>query len=315
MQPSLRSVHISRALTQISVAYIQNTGMYIASKVFPVIPVDNQSDQYWTFGKNDWLRDEAKPRAPATESVGSGYSLSQDSYTAIPYAIHKDVPDQVRANADGALDLDRTAAEFVTNRILLRQEAQWATDFFTTGKWATDVTPSSLWSDYASSDPIADIETGKRTILLSTGYKPNTLVLGYDVAIKLRNHPDIADRFKYTSSQSVTLDMLASVFGVDRVLVAESIIASNNEGETAATSFIHGKHALLAYVAPRPSVMEPSAGYTFAWKGVSGMYGETVAVKRFRMEPIASTRVEAEVAFANKIVASDLGYFFSGAVS
>ena len=314
-QPTLHSVHINRPLTMISVAYVQNLKLYVADKVFPVIPVDNQSDLYWTFNKNDWLRDEAKPRAPATESVGSGYGVATDSYAAIPYAIHKDVPDQIRNNADVALDLDRSAVQFVTNRILLRQEIQWASDFFTTGKWATDVTPANLWSDYALSDPIADVETGKRAILAVTGYMPNVLVLGYDVYIKLINHPDIVDRFKYTNSQSVTKEMLAQVFGLERVEIAQSIYATNNEGETAAYSFVHGKNALLAYVAARPSVMEPSAGYTFAWKGVSGSYGQTVGVKQFRMEHLAATRVEAEVAFANKIVASDLGYFFSGAVA
>lgn len=314
-QPTLHSVHLNRPLTMVSVKFAQDQSIYIAPKVFPIVPVDKQSDLFWKFDKNDWFRDEAKPRAPATESVGSGYGVSDDSYNAIPYAIHKDVPDQIRANEDAPLNSDRDAAEFVTQRILMRMERQWATDFFATGKWATDVTPANLWSDYTSSDPIADVEVGKRAILAATGFLPNTLVLGYDVFTKLISHPDIIDRYRMTNNVLITEQLLAALFGVQRVFVAQSIYATNNEDETDAYAFVHGKHALLAYVAPRPSLMTPSAGYIFAWKGVSGMYGQTIGTKKFRMEHLAADRIEAEVAFADKIVASDLGYFWNGAVA
>lgn len=314
-QPTLHAVHLNRPLTMVSVKYAQDQSIYIAPRVFPVIPVDKQSDLFWKFDKNDWFRDEAKPRAPAQESVGSGYGVTSDSYSAIPYAIHKDVPDQIRANEDAPLNSDRDAAEFVTQRILMRMERQWATDFFATGKWATDVTPANLWSDYAASNPIADVEAGKRAILAATGFLPNTLVLGYDVFTALISHPDIIDRYRYTNNVLITEQLLAALFGVQRVFVAQSIYATNNEDETEAYAFVHGKHALLAYVAPRPSLMTPSAGYIFAWKGVSGMYGQTIGTKKFRMEHLAADRIEAEVAFADKIVASDLGYLFASAVS
>jgi hypothetical protein len=314
-QPTQSSVHVNRPLTMISVAYMQAQDAFIADKVFPVIPVDKQSDLYYIYTKNDWFRDEAKPRAAATESAGGGYNLSTDSYKCEVFAFHKDVPDQVRANEDAPLNSDRDATEFVTNRLMLRREIQWASDFFTTGVWANDVTPSTLWSDFTSSDPIGDVRAGARTIKLSTGMTPNTLVLGYDVFLKLQDHPDIIDRYKYTSSEVMTETMIAKLFGVDRVLVAGGIKATNVEGETAATSFIHGKHALLAYVEQRPSLLQASAGYTFAWKGVSSGNGYTIGTKKFRMEHLEVDRIESQFAFDNKVIASDLGHFFNGAVA
>jgi hypothetical protein len=314
-QPTQNSVHVNRPLTMISVAYMQGQDSFIADKVFPVIPVDKQSDLYFIYTKNDWFRDEAQPRAAGTESAGSGYGLSTDSYKCDVFALHKDIPDQVRANEDAPLNSDRDATEFVTNRLLLRREIQWATDYFATSVWGTDSTPSNLWSDYTSSDPIGDIRTGKRTVKLNTGFDPNTLVLGYDVFLKLQDHPDIIDRYKYTTSSVITEAMLAPLFGVAKVLVAGGVKATNVEGETAAYSFIQGKHALLAYVAPRPSVLTPSAGYIFGWKGVSQGNGFTVGTKKFRMEHLESDRVEGQVAFDNKVVATDLGYFFASVVS
>jgi hypothetical protein len=61
--------------------------------------------------------------------------------------------------------------------------------------------------------------------------------------------------------------------------------------------------------------MTPSAGYIFAWTGVSGGLGATIGTSQFRMESLKANRVEAEVAFDNKVVASDLGYFFASAVA
>jgi hypothetical protein len=181
--------------------------------------------------------------------------------------------------------------------------------------WGTDVTPANLWSNYGTSDPITDIKTAVRTILSTTGFKPNTLVLGYDAYIQLVDHPDIIDRYKYTSSDLVETTALARLFGIERVFVAQAVYATNVENETTAYSFVHGKHAWLGYVAPRPSLLTPSAGYTFSWKGASYGMGSTIGIKKFRMEPIAADRVEGQIAFDNKAVATDMGYFFNGAVA
>lgn len=323
-QPTQSQVHVDAILTNISVAYLQRAENFIADKVFPVVPVDKQSDKYFVYDKNDWLRDEAQVRADGTESVGSGYNITTATYYADVYAIHKDIGDQTRANADAPINVDREAAEFVTHRLLTRREIQFVNDFMTTGKWASDVTGVAAspttgqtiqWSDYTNSDPIEDIEAGKASILSVTGLEANTLVLGYDVFRQLKNHPDLVDRIKYTSSQTITEDMLARMFDIDRVLVSKSIKATNKEGATGAYSFTTGKTALLAHVAPNPGILTPSAGYTFSWTGVSQGMGLTIGTSSFRLESLRATRVEAELAFDNKVVASDLGYFWNSIVA
>lgn len=323
-QPTQSQVHVDAILTNISVAYMQRAENFIADKVFPVVPVDKQSDKYFVYEKNDWLRDEAQVRTDGTESVGSGYNIATATYYADVYAIHKDIGDQTRANADAPINVDREAAEFVTHRLLTRREIQFNNDFMTTGKWATDVTGVAAspttgqtiqWSDYTNSDPIEDIERGKAGILSVTGLEANTLVLGYDVFRQLKNHPDLVDRIKYTSSQTITEDMLARMFDIERVLVSKSIKATNREGATGAYSFTTGKTALLAHVAPNPGVLTPSAGYTFSWTGVSQGMGLTIGTSSFRLESLRATRVEAELAFDNKVVANDLGYFWNSIVA
>jgi hypothetical protein len=79
--------------------------------------------------------------------------------------------------------------------------------------------------------------------------------------------------------------------------------------------FAYGKGALLCHVAQNPGVLTPSAGYTFNWRGVSGGLGANIGTSSFRMESIKATRVEAEMAFDNKVIGSDLGYFWNTIVA
>lgn len=316
-QPTQTAVHVDAVLTNISVAYIQNAANFIAGKVFPTVPVTKQTDKYYTYTKNDWFRDEMQQRADATESAGSGYGLSTASYSCDVWALHKDIGDQTRSNADAPLNMDRDAIQFLTQRALLRRETQWVTDYFGTSIWGTDVTGNSsftYWSNYTSSDPITNIETGKATILANTGFMPNTMVMGYEVFRQLKHHPDIVDRIKYTSSENITTQMIARLFELDNIHVAMAVKATNNEGETAAYGMTHGKNALLCYVNPSPGLLAPSAGYTFVWNGVSGGLGVEAGASRFRMEAMKADRLEIEMAWDNKVVATDLGYYFASAV-
>ena len=320
-QPTQTDVHVDQILTNMSVAYIQNASMFVATKVFPVVTVQKQSDKYYTYPKGAWFRDEAEVRADGTEASGSGYGQSTDNYSCDVYAHKKDIGDQVRANADAPLSPDLDAVTFVSQRLMLRQEVQWVTDTFATGKWGTDAsfTTPTQWSTYTSSDPITDIETGKTTILKNTGFLPNKLVLGYEVYTKLKHHPDIVDRISggaTAANPALGSDaLLARIFGVDEVIIPMAIKNTGKEGEADSFGFTHGKHALLCYTTSTPGLLSPTAGYTFQWQGVSQGLGTEVGIKKFRMEALASDRVEGQIAFDNKIVSTDLGYFFNSVVA
>lgn len=323
-QPSRSDVHVNRPLTNISIAYMQSADMFVADRVFPNIPVQKQSDRYFVYEKGQWLLSEMAKRAPATESAGSGFTIDNTpNYFADVYSLHKDVDDQTRANADATIDLDRDSTRYLTHQALLQREKVWNDNYFTTSVWDTDKTgvsasPTSTqflqWNDSAST-PIEDITGASMDIASATGFKPNTLILGARVFDALRNHPDILDRIKYTQRAILTTDLLASLLDVDRVLVSMGVENSATEGATASVDFVAGKKALLAYSNPTPSILTPSAGYTFSWTGLLGAGNGGNRIKRFRMEALSADRIEIDMSFDMKVVASDLGVFFDSAVA
>jgi hypothetical protein len=312
-RPTPGDAHINAPLTNISVAYVQRSG-FVADKAFPVVPVEKQSDVYYLMDRDDFFRDEARVRAPGTESAGGEFALSTASYTTVVEAFHKDIDDQLRANADSVLSLDRAATEFVTQKLLIRRERRWMSSFFTSGVWGTDITPGTLWSA-PSSTPGADMETGKMAIQSRTGMKPNKLVLGARVMSALRRNAEIRDQFKYVSAESIDEAMLAGFFGVDQIIVADAVFTTSRTGETGVNpDFLSGKHALLLYAPDTPSLMTPSAGYTFAWSGYTGA-NAGMRMSKFRIDAIKSDRVEGEIAYSMHRTAADLGYFFNAVVA
>ena len=314
LQPGRGDVHVDAALTNISVAFMQDASHFIAAQVFPEIPVTHRSDEYFTYDRDDTRRDEVKPRAPGAESAGGGFNMGTDNYSCDVFAFHKDVADQTRDNADPAVDVDEDATRFVTQQFLIQREVRWASEFLATGIWTNEVTPATLWDDGAS-DPEADIDLGKTTILLSTGYMPNTLVVSWQVHQALKKHPLIVDRYKHTSSESITANMIAAFLEIEKYIISKASYNTAAEGATAVNAFVAGKHALLAYVAPSPGLLTPSAGYTFVWSGFTGASSVGARIKNFRLERNSSDRIEGEFSYDNKVVSADLGYFFLGAVS
>lgn len=314
--PTASDVHVDRPLTNISVAYLQSMEDFVADKVFPVVPVQKQSDRYFVYDKSYWFRSEAQKRAPSTESAGGGWKVdSTPSYFADVWAVHKDIDDQIRANADQPLDMDRDSTEYVTRQLVLRREKEFASKYFTTGIWTGstsggDIAPATKW-DAASSDPVDDIEEQKEATRQKTGFKPNKLVLTPNVFRALKSNASILDRIKYTQRGIVTEDILAALFGVEQVLVANATNNQAAEGASTDMQFIFGADgALLVYAAPRPSILQPSGGYIFGWSGFLGSVAGW-RIKRFRLDVIASDRVEGEAAFAMKQVAADVGVFFN----
>jgi hypothetical protein len=328
MQPTVSDVHVNTPLTQISIAYMQDQSNFVSTRIFPSISVSKQSDCYFVYDRGSFNRDEMRIRAPATESVGSGWNVdATPTYYAPRYSFHHDIPDEVRANADAQLAPDREASIYVTMKALIKREKLWVSKFFTGGVWGSQLTGVSgtpgtneikQWND-AASTPIQDVRRIKRVMAENTGFEPNKLVLGRAVYDALLDHPDIIDRIKYGQTPNgpavAGRSTLAALLEMDEIVVMNAIENVTKEGQVPVHHFIGGNHALFAYAAPSPGLMTPSAGYTFGWTGLIGAGPEGQRIRQFRMELIGSDRVEIDMCFDQKLVGADLGAFLYNLVA
>lgn len=341
--PTQSDLHVNAPLTNVSIAYIQSTDLYIADKVFPKVNVAKQSDLYWKYSKSDWRRTDVERRAPSTESKGTGWKTTTDSYFAHVYAVHKDIDDQLRANADSNFSLDSDATKFITNQLLLKRDIDWVNTYMKTGVWGTNYVGTTnfvKWSDTAS-NPVQDVNTWIMNFREINGYAPNFMVVAPQVMNALKANKDILDRIRYTQRGVITEDLIASLLGVGKIYVAwatKATLASDStppidagpelndvEDQDAATGYkfltsseaataATQKSLLLGYAPTGPSLLTPSAGYTFVWSGYQGGNGNGIKVSTFRQELIKSDRIEGEMTYDQKIVSADMGIFASDVI-
>ncbi len=323
--------HIDRALTNISVGYMQGANSFIADKIFPIVPVMKQSDTYFVYSKADFFRNEAQERGRGSESAGGQWNLKEaDPYHCRKYAFHYDITEEERVNYDNPIAVDRDTVEWLSQKMLLKREIDFTNKFYKSGIWGTDITGVAAtptgsqvlkWSDPAS-DPVADINNQMLAMAENTGYKPNYAIISPDVFYALKNHDAIKDCIKYTQKGIVTLDLIASLFEVENIYIPWAIYNAGPQTPgyddlKTDMKFLYKGSMLLGYRATRPSLKTPTGGYIFAWTGLEGSaaaYGSRMVRIKMDHLGLGTERIEMEMAYDQKLICPEMGTFFAGLV-
>lgn len=240
--------------------------------LFPVVPVGQRGGKIIQFGREDFrLYNTARAPGAATKRIDIGYSGA--SYALTDYSLEGKVPFELmqEANAVPGIDLGRVAVMKVQNVIQLGNEINAATIATTAASYQaankTTLAGTSQWSDQTSgvSNPSKDIQTAIEAVRASVGKRANTVVLGPKVWAALKTHPLIVDRIKYTGRDSITLDMLANLWDVKRVVVGDAIY----EDAAGAIADVWGKYVVVAYtdISGVNDAGLPSYGYTYRLSG------------------------------------------------
>jgi hypothetical protein len=317
--PSPGALHVDSLLTDFSVAYLQDANKFVADRVFPRVGVAKQSDRYATYSQADFNRDEVQRRAAGSAAVRVGYDVdNSNSYLCEEFAVEHAIDDQVRANASGPYNPEQDAVKLLVQKMLIRREKQFVTKFLSTGNiWTgssdgADVvggTDFTRWSNAASS-PIEDIHNQCARVESKTGFMPNKLVVNRQIWFDLKNHPDIVDRVKYVSAAPVDTGAVASLMGLDDILVAAGVENQAVEGMAHSGAYIAGDKALLVYAPSSPGLMSVSGGYTFVWNGLLGS-NEGQVVEMYREDRTHSDIISVRATWDQKVIASAVGVLFS----
>jgi hypothetical protein len=260
---------IDVALSQFARVYRNNA--FVAETLFPRLEVNNQTDKYWTFGReNQQIFGEKILRAPGAAAERIVQTLSTAPYACVDHSLARLIPDEERGNFQAG-DVEQWATGAVQDKILLDLEDRVATLAIDTASYAAGnsvtLAGAQQWSDYAGSDPLVDVEAGKAKIR-EAGLVANTMIIGDQVFQKIVNHPDLTDRFKYTTPRILTTADLAAIFGIQNVIVASAVKLS----AALAATFVWGKNVVLAYT-QAASMQDPSFGKLFVWTGAPGTVG------------------------------------------
>lgn len=302
-----QDVVIDPALSNVSIKYTNSS--FIADLIALPMKVSKQTGKYYVYDKAN-LRVDKTNRAAGSGANEVDFGLSTVAFACDDHALKSFVADEIQDQADAALNPLIDETEGLTEKLLLDRESTLATMLADTAQLTQNTTLSgtSQWSDYSNSSPIADVRTARATIHAATFKKPNTLILGKQVFDSLCEHPEILERVKYSQLGVVTADLLARIFQVEKVLIGEAGANSAAEGATDSLSYVWGKHAIVAYIAPTMGTKTLTLAVTFT-------YG-TREVRRWYEQDREGTYVRVgKDNYVQKIVAVGAGYLIKNAIA
>lgn len=242
---------------------------HVGFALFPRVPVKQRGGQIIEFGRDSFKRYNTR-RAP-----GSSTKRLQFGYEGKPFALVQDALEgkvpwehMQDANQVPGIDLGTESTNEVMNILSLALEIEQAEIATNAANYGADhkvtLSGTDRWTDDAS-DPAKQIREYREAVRAAIGIRPNIMEVSAAGFNALCEHPKVLERFKYTSSDSVTADMLAKLFNLRRIVVGEAVYM--NEGSSAMVD-VWGNAAVLAYVPDQiSSRRQPSFGYTYALEG------------------------------------------------
>ena len=306
------AVHNNSTLSNLSVQYANEA--FIGTRLMPVLTVSELSNIYFKMGKND-------RRAIPNAEVGTRSSpnetnetRSTGTYSCQPYALMNFVSDLTIKNQDAPLDEMMDSVASVNDDIDFNTEKKIATLLPTTGNHAASNTVTnsgaSQWNSSTGGNPILDIQTAIDACEMGTGATKLLGFCGTEVARTLQRHPAMLDLFKYNGQGLVPMTQIAQWFGLDDILVGKARENTANEGQTAVSARLWGKHFGIVRVAETPGKRVACFGFTFRM-------GDKVTSQWYDPKPGMSGGYYNKVGVAEdyKVVANDTGYLISAAVA
>lgn len=303
--PTLRQIQglrMSTVLMPIVVEYRPRG--FILDSVAPTVPVSMEQGFYYKFDFGNFTIPETI-RAPRTVFKEMDWGFSEDTFKLREDGLEGRIDDRERGNVPGEIDLDVGLTRRLTNMVMLSRERRGAQALTSTSNvpYNTTLSGTAQWNDGTSS-PSAIAATARASMRSRTGFLPNQVTLGYQVAEKLRIHPEVKE---FVEGGRPTNDDLADFFEVQRVVIAETIYNTAKAGQPEVTGDVWGKDALFSYTTDNISIDEPSFAYQFV--------NRELAPFRYRDETVTCDIVRVSEIRGLKIVAPELAYLVKNAVA
>jgi len=295
---------------------------YVAESVAPRISVDAPLFRYPAFKVEDAFTvydNQIDRLGRLNEIVDSATEIAGET---LDYGILKKVPFRDEAAARGQsipFPLKARAVRQVIDQNQLNREIRVASLAMTLGNYtsgySTDLSAGTKWTDFANSDPVQAVTDAAATMLIP----PNVGVTSRRVMNVLRRHPKVAVALggSLESGRRVSDAEVANAFGLDRIIVGNTIKQTSKRGQTLTTGNIWPDSFALHYQGPMGpdgmglSVDSPNFLSTFQWGSI--VSGEN-AYRPGEMGLWGGVGVFTGESLVEKLVAPFAGYLFNSVI-
>lgn len=251
-----------RVLSNIILGY--GNGESISQFVAPVVPVTLRSGKIVKFTKEQFAVVPTK-RSPGAviQRVSSNYTsenYSLNQHTIAGVVTEEEYEEAI--NSDAKIDLRKSAALRASQVVSQSWEQEVISTVTNASLYETNNTAVCTGTgqfSHASADIEAIANVAKEAVRSQIGVYPNSALISPRVFNAIKNNPIFRDKVKYTSSSSITLEMIAAWLDLPRGIKVASKVYLDASGNL--VDFM-GDNALFFYApdGPLPKGFEVAAG-------------------------------------------------------
>jgi len=255
-------------------------GSFAAQELFPRLPQTLSAVIIPKLG-NQALQRYNLRRAPGAATKRVDIQYEGVTYTVKQYAVEVPMPREYLREADeerklnvrAYMDVSKLAMNTADQILALDYELDAAGVATTAANYPAGhvvaLAAGTKWSA-STGTPVTDVRAAANVIRKKIGKRPNKLILSPDAELAASSNPEVKGYLPSTQMGAATLEQLATIFKVKKVVVAEAVWV-NGVGDG---SDVWGNNAVLAYVPEldsagelNMSLADPAFGYTNVIEG------------------------------------------------
>lgn len=300
---------IDPVLTTASRGY--RNAQHIHEVLFPRVMVGERGGTRVEFDRTDFRKVNSR-RAPGANTKRVEFGHEGKQFALEQHSLEGKLPIE---NAQEALrvpgiDMGMRTVDGVQSLVSLSREIRAGELATSTGSYLADhvnaLAAGSKW-DEAGSNPQRDVRDGVEKVRSKTGKRPTTVVVGPRVLEAAAIHPLALQQLRYQGKEAASLDDLARLWGVERVVCGDAIWVDDQDR----AHDVWGNAVVIAYTPVGSSMLraEPSFGHGYTLMGTP-----LVESPYYERQPKSWIYPVTEE-WSMEIVGQDAGYLITGVVT
>lgn len=269
--PNPSSMHTNVHLTNFSKKL--DNPMFIWEKVLPRLSVKKDEGKWPILGEERFKIFQTKI-ADKSPSEEVDWTYSSDTYECEEHGLHFAISPKDRRNVDSVINLQQDGIEDLNERINLSIEMEVASMLTSTSNITNYLDMDGdgtgdcdgKWDDptNAQSHPLKALTYGIRAMWAKILRPPNALIIPFDAASYLAEHPDCEALMKEANARGLleSGELPPALKGM-KVYYALGAYDSSKLGQTRSSfTSVWGKSVLLAYIAPQIGLKKLTLGFS-----------------------------------------------------
>jgi hypothetical protein len=305
---------IAESFTEFDVE--QNQRGFVWDKLMPVFDVGKASGNFGRIPVEQLLQQRETRRNPGSGYARGKWTFLPDTYATVEHGAEEPVDDNEAKMYSDYFNAEQISGLRARDAVLSNAERRVIAKLLNTSTFL-DSAVGTVWTNAGGASPITDIETAITAIYDACGLWANTIGLSYKTFRLLRNCDEIIERINsagagsQTRAEDITVQQLAAVFDVPKIVVAGSSQNGAAEGQAASFEQIWDPTKVwVGVTADGQDFRAPCVGRTFHWAEDGSSIAGTV--ESYRDEPIRADVIRVRHQVDEKILYAEAGYILTG---